>query len=40
MATLGNYTTRLTGPVAQSGQCLLFLVKMISGIRFSASLGL
>ena len=25
------------GPVAQSGQCLLFLVKMISGIRFSAS---
>ena len=37
MATLGNYATRLTGPVAQSGQCLLFLVKMISGIRFSAS---
>jgi phospholipid/cholesterol/gamma-HCH transport system permease protein len=37
MAALGNYTTRLAGPVAQSGQCLLFLVKMISGIRFSAS---
>ncbi len=34
---MGNYTTRLTGPVAQSGQCLLFLVRMISGIRFSAS---
>jgi phospholipid/cholesterol/gamma-HCH transport system permease protein len=34
---MGNYATRLTGPVAQSGQCLLFLVKMISGIRFSAS---
>jgi phospholipid/cholesterol/gamma-HCH transport system permease protein len=37
MAALGNYATRLAGPVAQSGQCLLFLVKMISGIRFSAS---
>jgi len=34
---MGNYTTRLTGPVAQSGQCLLFLARMISGIRFSAS---
>ena len=36
MATLGNYTSKLTGPVAQSGQCLLFLMRMISGIRFSA----
>jgi len=25
------------GPVAQSGQCFLFLLRMLSGIRFSAS---
>ena len=37
MAGPGNYTSMLTGPVAKSGQCLLFLVRMISGIRFSAA---
>ena len=37
MATLAYYTSKLTGPIEQSGQCVLFLVKMISGIRFSAS---
>jgi phospholipid/cholesterol/gamma-HCH transport system permease protein len=36
MASPGNYSSMLTGPVAQSGQCLLFLFRMISGIRFTA----
>ena len=37
MAGMGNYSSMLTGPVAQSGQCFLFLLRMISGIRFSAA---
>jgi len=37
MATSSNHTSKFTGPVVQSGQCLLFLVRMIAGIRFSTS---
>lgn len=37
MSSLNNYASRLAGPVAQSGYCLLFLGKMITGIRLSAA---
>jgi phospholipid/cholesterol/gamma-HCH transport system permease protein len=28
---------RISGPVSQAGQCLLFLFRMLAGVRFSAS---
>ena len=32
-----SLTTRLLGPVTEAGQCLLFFLRMLSGIRFSFS---
>ena len=28
---------KISGPVTQAGQCLLFLFRMLAGIRFSGS---
>ena len=37
MTDLDKNAGMFLGPVAQSGQCFLFLLRMLSGIRFSAS---
>ena len=37
MSGTGSPLGRITGPVSQAGQCLLFLFRMLAGVRFSAS---
>lgn len=37
MAGPETQSSRLLAPVAQSGQCFIFLLRMLSGLRFSAS---
>jgi len=37
VAVSGKQANRLLGPVTQSGRCLLFLFRMLSGLRFSTS---
>jgi phospholipid/cholesterol/gamma-HCH transport system permease protein len=37
MAANTQFSVKLTQPITQSGQCLLFLARMMSGIRINAS---
>jgi phospholipid/cholesterol/gamma-HCH transport system permease protein len=37
MADTTSIASRITGPVTQAGQCLLFLFRMLAGVRFTGS---